>query len=125
MVVCVPVTREGLVDARWAEAGRMAVAEVEGDRVASWREYDVAWDRPEQGDDGQGLDRVADFLRAHHVETVAAYQLGDAVIRLLFHLRIHVHPGATGDARQAAVTAARLAAQGGTAGILQWERDAE
>ena len=44
MVVCVPVTDDGMIDPRWGRAARVAIADVQAGAVASWREFDVRWD---------------------------------------------------------------------------------
>lgn len=43
MIVCIPVSPDGSVDPRWGRAQRVAIAEVDGVSVTSWREFDVGW----------------------------------------------------------------------------------
>jgi len=119
MVVCVPVTAEGLVDQPWGSTARVAVADVLGDVVVDWQEFDVRWDELRAVEaDGPHLARVAHFLREHGVQTLAAYRVGDDMLRMLFRMGLHVHLGAAGDARDAARVAAKTPAEG--AGMGEW-----
>jgi hypothetical protein len=60
MIVCVPVTVDGLVAPRWGRARRVAVAVVDGDRIIDWREAEVAWDvLHDEGTEGAHHARVA------------------------------------------------------------------
>ena len=45
MILCVPVTADGLVDPRWGRADHVAVADVRGNVIARWEEFDVGWGR--------------------------------------------------------------------------------
>ncbi len=108
MVVCVPVTTEGLVDPRWGRAGRVAISEVTGDGIGSWHEYDVGWDAlHDAGTEGSHHARVARFLQDHHVEAVVANHMGMPMVHMLEKMGVKVWLGATGGARDAVVTASR------------------
>ena len=45
MMVCIPVTDDGMVDPRWGKADRVAVAEVAGGSIVSWLEIEVVRDQ--------------------------------------------------------------------------------
>ncbi len=108
MVVCVPVTADGQIDPRWGRAARVAVLEVESGAIASWREFDVGWDGlHDQDTEGGHHARVARFLREHGVQTVAADHMGPGMVTMLDRMGLTVRLGAGGDARQAAIAAAR------------------
>ena len=109
MIVCVPVTPEGEVDPRWGRAARVAVARVEGGRIAAWDEHDVGWDvLHDVGTEGGHHARVATFLRDHRVEVVVAGHMGPPMAQMLANLRILARTGAQGDARAAVAAAGRL-----------------
>ena len=79
MLVCVPVTAEGLIDPRWGRADRVAITEVTEDGIGTWREYEVGWNAlHDAGTEGSHHARVARFLKEHHVEAVLA--LTEAVL---------------------------------------------
>lgn len=102
MRVCIPVTPSGQVDPRWGRAGRVAVAEVDGDTIASWEEFDVGWDRShDAGGEGQHHARVARFLQEHRVEGVVADHMGPGMAQMLTRMGLAVRLGAAGDARSA------------------------
>jgi predicted Fe-Mo cluster-binding NifX family protein len=106
MVVCVPVTTEGLIDPRWGRAGRVAVTEVTSDRIGAWQEYDVGWNAlHDAGTEGSHHARVARFLLEHHVEAVVANHMGPPMVHMLERMGVRVCLGAMGDAREAAVAA--------------------
>lgn len=106
MIVCVPVTPDGLVDPRWGRAERVAVAEVRDGRVATWREFEVRWDRSHDAQqEGDHHARVARFLRDHGVRMVVAQHMGDGMRHMLAHMGIAVRPGSQGRARSAALAA--------------------
>ncbi|MGZ8766023.1 MAG: NifB/NifX family molybdenum-iron cluster-binding protein, partial [Acidimicrobiia bacterium] len=84
MVVCVPVTREGLVDPRWGRADRVAIAEVTASGVGDWQEFDVGWGTlHDEGTEGSHHARMARFLLDHHVEAVVVDHMGEAMMRTL------------------------------------------
>ena len=106
MIVCVPVTTDGMVDPRWGRADRVAVADVVDGRIMSWQEVEVSWSRlHDEGTPGSHHARVVSFLREHQVEAVVANHIGQGMVRMLDTMGLPVHLGAAGDAR-AAVRAA-------------------
>ena len=106
MVICVPVTREGLIDPRWGRANRVAITEVTSDGIEAWQEYDVGWHTlHDAGTEGSHHARVARFLQEHHVEGVVANHMGEPMVHMLELMRIEVWLGATGNARAAVVEA--------------------
>ena len=106
MIVCIPVTGEGMVDPRWGRADRVAVADVVGGAIVSWQEVEVSWSRlHDEGTPGSHHARVVSFLRQHQVEAVVANHVGDGMARMLDTMGLPVHLGAAGDPR-AAVQAA-------------------
>lgn len=112
MMTCVPVQPDGQVDPRWGRAGVVAIAQVEGDSVTSWHEFNVRWDQlHDTGTEGGHHARVARFLREHGVQTVVAHHMGPDMVTMLGRMGLTVRLGASGDARMAAVAAA-------TAGVL-------
>src|SRR3989337_3160351 len=73
MVVCVPVAMEGMSDPGWGRADRVAIAEVTGDGIAAWQEFDVGWSTlHDAGTEGSHHARVARFLQANHTEAAIA-----------------------------------------------------
>ena len=108
MIVCVPVTSDGMVDPRWGKADRVAVADVVDGDIVNWDEVEVGWSRlHDEGTPGSHHARVVTFLREHGVEAVVVDHMGDGMVRMLDTLGLPVHSGAAGDAR-AAVKAASL-----------------
>ncbi|HEX9100283.1 MAG TPA: NifB/NifX family molybdenum-iron cluster-binding protein [Candidatus Dormibacteraeota bacterium] len=104
MVVCLPVTAEGLIDLRWGRADRVAITEITGDGIGVWQEYVVGWDAlHDAGSEGSHHARVARFLQEHHVEAVVANHMGPPMAHMLQQMGVKVWLGATGDARQAAM----------------------
>ena len=102
MIVCVPVPPDGNVDPHWGRADRLAVAEVLDGEIGSWDEYQVEWSvRHDEGSSARHHARVARFLLDHHVEAVVASGMGDGMVRQLGIMKIAVHIGAEGDAREA------------------------
>ena len=100
MIVCAPVTSEGMIDPRWGRADRVAVADVVDGEIVSWREVEVSWSRlHDEGTPGSHHARVVTFLRAHHVEAVVANHVGDGMVRTLATMGLPLHLGAAGDAR--------------------------
>ena len=102
MIVCAPVTGEGIIDPRWGRADRVAVADVVDGEIVSWREVEVSWSRlHDEGTPGSHHARVVGFLRDQHVEAVVVNHMGDGMTRMLDTMGLPVHLGAAGDARAA------------------------
>ncbi len=102
MIVCAPVTSEGMIDPRWGRADVVAIADVVDGEVFTWREVEVSWSRlHDEGTPGSHHARVVSFLRDQHVEAVVANHMGDGMLRMLDTLNLPVHLGAAGDARTA------------------------
>ena len=108
MIVCAPVTTEGVIDPRWGRADRVAVAEVVNDEIVSWQEVEVSWSRlHDEGTPGSHHARVVTFLREHQIKAVVANHMGDGMVRTLDAMSLPVHLGAVGDARAAVLDAIR------------------
>jgi len=106
MIVCTPVTTEGMIDPRWGRADRVALAEVVNGEIVRWQEVEVSWSRlHDEGTPGSHHARVASFLREQHVEAVVANHIGDGMVRMLATMSLPVHLGAVGDARGAVLAA--------------------
>jgi len=102
MIVCVPVTTEGLIDPRWGRADWVAVSEVVGGEIVKWEQIEVSWSRlHDEGTPGSHHARVVTFLREHQVELVVANHIGDGMVRMLDTMGLPVRLGAAGDARAA------------------------
>ncbi len=108
MIVCVPVTSDGVVDPRWGRADRVALAETEGGEINGWREVQVGWDvLHDSGTPATHHARVARFLKTQHVEAVVADHMGPPMQDMLARMHIRVLLGAGGDAREAVMAAIR------------------
>ena len=108
MVICVPVTTEGLIDLRWGRANRVAIADVTDGTIVAWHDYDVRWDAlHDAGTEGSHHARVARFLQEHHVLGVVANHMGEPMAHMLERMGVRVWLGAVGDAREATVRGAR------------------
>ena len=108
MILCAPVTTEGMIDPRWGRADWVALADVVDGEIVSWQEVEVSWSRlHDEGTPGSHHARVVTFLREHDVEAVVVDHMGDGMVRMLDTMGLPVHSGAAGDAR-AAVKAASL-----------------
>ena len=106
MVVCLPVTTEGVIDPRWGRAARVAITDLTDDGIEGWQEYEVGWQTlHDSGTEGSHHARVARFLQEHHVEAVVANHMGEPMVHMLERMGVKVWLGAGGDARQAAVRA--------------------
>jgi predicted Fe-Mo cluster-binding NifX family protein len=106
MIVCAPVTKEGMIDPRWGKADWVALADVVDGEIVSWEDVEVSWSRlHDEGTSGSHHARVVTFLHEHQVEVVVANHMGDGMVRMLDSMGLPVHMGAVGDAR-AAVRAA-------------------
>ena len=102
MVVCVPVTDDGMIDPRWGRAARVAIADVRAGAIAGWGIFDVRWDVQHDVDtEGGHHARVAGFLREHGVEAVVAHHMGPPMQHMLDQMRVRVELEASGDARRA------------------------
>jgi predicted Fe-Mo cluster-binding NifX family protein len=106
MIVCVPVTSDGMVDHRWGRAESIAVVNIENGEIESWQEIEVSWDRPhDEGTSAQHHARVARFLRQNHVEGVVAHHVGDGMVKMSDTMKLPLFLEATGDARTAVLVA--------------------
>lgn len=106
MIVCAPITRDGLIDPRWGRADWVAVADVTDGKIANWKEIEVSWNKlHDEGTEGSHHARVVKFLREHNVEAVVAHHMGDGMVRMLDTMGLPVHMGAAGDARAAVLAA--------------------
>jgi predicted Fe-Mo cluster-binding NifX family protein len=102
MIVCAPVSKDGMIDPRWGRADWVALADVVDGEIVSWQEIEVSWSRlHDEGTSGSHHARVVTFLRDHHVEAVVANHMGEGMLRMLDAMRLPVHLGAAGDARAA------------------------
>jgi predicted Fe-Mo cluster-binding NifX family protein len=100
MIVCAPVTTEGMIDSRWSRADWIAVAEVVNGDVVSWREVEVSWSRVHD-EPGSHHDRVAIFLQDNNIEALVADQICNGMARMMDTMGLPVHLGSTGDAKVA------------------------
>ena len=106
MIVCVPVTSEGQVDHRWGRAKFIAVGNVTSGVIEEWQEIEVSWDHlHDEGTSAQHHARVARFLRENRIESVVANHVGEGMARMLGTMKLPLSLGATGDARDAVLTA--------------------
>ena len=106
MILCVPVTTEGVVDPRWGRAESVAVAEVVDGEIVQWRVVEVSWDQlHDTGSSARHHARIARFLREHHVETVVAHHVGDGMVRMMNTMGLTLRLEASGDARAAVLDA--------------------
>jgi predicted Fe-Mo cluster-binding NifX family protein len=109
VIVCVPVTPDGMVDPRWGRAPTVVVACLDGGRITAWDEHAVAWDvLHDIGTEGGHHARVARFLADHGVQVVVAGHMGPPMVQLLGKMRIVARLGAAGDARLAVEGVAAL-----------------
>ena len=108
MMMCAPVTSEGMIDHGWGRADRVALAEVIDGEIVSWKEVQVSWSTlHDEGTPGSHHARVVTFLRDEQVEAVVVNHRGDGMARSLATMGLPVHVGASGDARAAVLGAAR------------------
>ena len=106
MIICAPVTSEGMIDPRWGRTDWVAVADVVDGEIVTWQEIEVSWSRlHDEGEPGSHHARVVKFLRDHDVEAVVANHIGDGMVRMFDTMGLPAYLGAAGDAR-AAVQAA-------------------
>jgi predicted Fe-Mo cluster-binding NifX family protein len=107
MMMCAPVTSEGIID-HIGRADRVALADVVEGEIVSWKEVEVSWSTlHDEGTPGSHHARVVTFLRDEHVEAVVVNHMGDGMARSLATMGLPVHVGASGDARTAVLVAAR------------------
>ena len=106
MIICAPVTTDGMIDPRWGRADWIAIADVENGKVLSWNKVEVSWSRlHDEGTEGSHHARVVKFLRDQKVEAVVAHHMGDGMTRMLKTMGLPVYLGASGDARSAILSA--------------------
>jgi predicted Fe-Mo cluster-binding NifX family protein len=106
MILCIPVTPDGMTAPGWGRTHRVAVANASGSDVSEWREFDVGWDTShDEGTEGAHHARVARFLIDHHVDVVVAEHMGPGMTRMLTTMGIRVWLGADGEARAAVLAA--------------------
>ncbi|GAA3799937.1 NifB/NifX family molybdenum-iron cluster-binding protein [Cellulomonas soli] len=106
MIVCIPVTNDGLVGHGWGRAARVALAEVQGGEITAWDEVDVRWDLAhDEGTEGSHHARVARFVRERGVGIVVAGHMGPPMVHMLGKLKIATVLGAQGSARDAVLEA--------------------
>ena len=109
VVICIPVSTEGVVGHSWGRAPRVAVVRIEGGQIISMTEHDVAWDvLHDEGPEGSHHARVARFLKDEGVGVVVAGHMGGPMAHMLQQMGIRVQLGATGSARAAALAAASI-----------------
>jgi predicted Fe-Mo cluster-binding NifX family protein len=114
MVVCVPVTTDGLIDPAWGRADRVAITEVTGDGIGAWQEYDVGWHTlHDEGSEGSHHARVARFLKEHHVEAIVANHMGMPMVHMLERMGVKICLGAKGNAREATMGAIEIGPSNG------------
>jgi len=102
VIVCVPVAADGSLDPRWGRAQRVAIANVDGENIRSWEEFEVGWGTAhDSGPEGQHHARVARFLQEHQVQAVVADHMGPPMQQMLEKMGIAVRLGAGGKARDA------------------------
>ena len=104
--VCIPVTEDGLIDPSWGRADRVAVAAIADGRIASWEELVVGWGGlHDSAGEGEHHARIARFLQTHDVQAVVAGHMGPPMQNMLAKMRIELHLGAAGPARDATLQA--------------------
>ncbi len=111
MRICIPITGDDQVDARWGRAHQVAIADINHGEITGWWEHEVCWDiLHDVGSEGAHHARVARFLREQHVGAVVAEHMGPGMMRMLRTMGITVYLGAHGDARQAVTAAVEIGA---------------
>jgi predicted Fe-Mo cluster-binding NifX family protein len=105
LVVCVPVSADGLLGPSWGRAERVAVATVRKDGIGDWQEFEVGWgDLHDAGTEGSHHARIARFLIDHQVQAVAAHHMGAPMVNMLSKMGLTVRLGQAGNARDVAAT---------------------
>jgi predicted Fe-Mo cluster-binding NifX family protein len=106
MILCIPVTSDGLTAPGWGRAQRLALVSTTDGEITDWQAFDVGWDAlHDEGTEGAHHARIARFLIDHHVEVVVAEHMGAGMTRMLTTMGIRTSLGAHGDARAAVVAA--------------------
>jgi predicted Fe-Mo cluster-binding NifX family protein len=106
MNVCIPVTEDGLIDPRWGRADRVAVVAITDVGIVGWQDFEVGWGGlHDSAGEGDHHARIARFLREHDVQAVVAGHMGPPMQNMLAKMRIVVHLGADGPAREATLQA--------------------
>lgn len=106
MILCIPVTSDGLAGGSWGRARTIALATASDGKILDWKEFDVGWDTlHDEGTPGSHHSRVARFLVDHHVEVIVADHMGPGMTQMVDKLRIRTSFGARGDARASILTA--------------------
>ena len=111
MIIAVNIVGD-VVGTGLGRAAAIAVADVEDSQIVSWKEFDVRWDLSHDQpatSHGSHHATIVSFMREHHVEVVVTGHVGPPMAHTLDLMGIGIVTGATGDARQAALAAARLA----------------
>ena len=102
MNICVPITPNGDVEARWGRADRVAVAEVSNGVISGWREIDVGWGTEHDAStEGAHHARIAKFLLDNTIDAVAVQHVGPGMQRMLDTMGIRVSAQHSGAARHA------------------------
>ena len=115
VVVAVPVSKDGTVDPRWGRAERIALATVQDGTLSGWDEHAVGWgELHDTGSERAHHARVARFVKQQKVQAVSASHMGPEMLAMLERMGVIVRLGARGDARQAALAAARAVTATGT-----------
>ena len=108
MIIAVSVGPESTVGEGWGRAHDVAIADVQDGAIVTWEDHAVAWDiAHDEGTEGSHHARIAKFLREYKVEAVVTGHMGDGMVRMLGTMGIAANLGMTGDAKAAAVAAAR------------------
>lgn len=116
-VAAVAVDEDGNVDAHWGRARRLAVAEVSEGVLARWEENDVNWDALHETDSERAHHaRVARYLKQQGVTVVVAFHMGRGMREVLERMGVTIRLGASGDARQAVLSALGYQTGGTTPG---------
>lgn len=106
MIVCIPVTSSEEVGPGFGRASRVAIADVAGGQVTSWKVFDVGWgELHDAGTEGSHHARIAQFIRDHGVAMVVGSHMGEGMLRVLGRMGVDVHMGASGGARAAVLAA--------------------
>jgi predicted Fe-Mo cluster-binding NifX family protein len=106
MILCTPVTSDGLAGGSWGRASKVALATAADGKILDWKEFDVGWDAlHDEGTEGSHHSRVARFLIDHNVEVVVAEHMGPGMAQMVGKLKIRTASGARGDARASILTA--------------------
>jgi len=102
VIVCVPVDPDGGVGHSWGRAARVALANVDQQRIEQWDEVPVAWDAlHDASSEGGHHARVARFLQERRVQVVMAGHMGQPMRQMLTRMGIDVRLGVSGEARSA------------------------